>query len=102
MPAGGVAQVIAELVLILIARYRKRCDGGNKLVVAKRLKSGDGAVSRAEGESQRETKLLVARLRVLQRAGPKGEGTQPGRTEHVLLIQGNVQIIGVRACPRRR
>lgn len=60
--AAGAAEVVAELVLLLIALYRKSGDGGDELIVAESLKAAGGERRGAEGECQCEAKIRVARL----------------------------------------
>src|SRR6266478_1181050 len=48
------AQVVANLVLLLIAQRRKQSDGSSELVVAESFESGDGQRSRTEGKRERE------------------------------------------------
>src|SRR5437588_9150660 len=54
MIPGSPAQIVANLVLLLIAQGRKQGDGSGELVVAEGFKAGDGQGSRTERKRQRE------------------------------------------------
>src|SRR6202040_1333984 len=41
--AGGVRNVVAELIFLLVAQYGERRDGGDELIVAEGFEARDGA-----------------------------------------------------------
>ena len=53
----NVAQVVAELVFLLIAQVGKKSNRSSELVVAKGFKTGDGQRCGTEGEGQREAQI---------------------------------------------
>src|ERR1700720_1655271 len=59
----NMADVVAELIFILIAQGRKQSDGSGKLIVAEGFKAGDGQGSRTEGERHCKAEIRVTRLR---------------------------------------
>src|ERR1035441_5780479 len=85
MIAGSPAEVVAHLVLVLIAQVRKKSDRSGKLVVAKGFEAGNGQGSRAEWKRQRKTKIRIARLGEVQQAGIENQSAEPGRTESVSI-----------------
>src|SRR6516225_5347230 len=95
MPAGNVDRVVSELVFFLVAQYGEGGDGRYKLVVAESLEAGSGQGCGAEGKSQGETQVGIARLGVVQEAGIKRERSHPGRAECVLLVEHKAQIVRV-------
>jgi hypothetical protein len=50
--AGRMTDRISELILLLIPQDRKRRDGRDELIVAKRFETGNGLGSGAEGKGQ--------------------------------------------------
>src|SRR5215831_5970588 len=100
MPPGGMTQIVAELILLLIAQHRKCRDGRGKLIVPEGLESRNRLEGRAEGKRQGKSQLLVPRCGVMQGAGSEGKRTQPIRAERELVPHHQVQ--KVRSCSRTR
>jgi hypothetical protein len=67
--AGGVTQVVAKLIFVLIAQVGEKSDGRGELVIAESLEAGNRQRGRTEGKRQREAQIRVARLRKVQQAG---------------------------------
>ena len=91
-----MAQVVAHLILVLIAQVGKERDGSGKLVVAERLKSRDGEGGHAKRKLQRETQIRVARLGKMQQTRAENEIPQPRRTERVCIADHGVPVVVVR------
>src|ERR1035441_4864102 len=98
-PAGGVDDVITQLILFLIPLHRKSRNRRDKLVIAKGLKAGDRLRRGTERERQGKSKIRVARLRQPQTTRPESERSHPCRAEDELLAQRQVHIVGTRSCP---
>src|SRR6185312_2641040 len=88
-----MAQVIAQLVLLLIAQHWECSNGGEELVVAESLETGNSLGRRTEGEGKRESQVLVAGVRMVQGAGADTQTAQPIRTERVAVIKHHVAIL---------
>src|SRR5208282_2300596 len=73
-----VAQVVAELVFVLIAQVGEKSDGSGELIVAEGLKAGDGQRGHAEGKLYGEAEIRIPRLREMQQAGVENQVAQPG------------------------
>jgi hypothetical protein len=84
--ARNVAQVVAQLVLLLIAQVGKKSDGSGELVVAESFEAGDGQRRQLKGNCERETEIRVTRLGEVQQAGAEDEIAEPGRTESIVLL----------------
>src|ERR1035441_1821847 len=67
--ARYVAQVVAELVFLLIAQVGEKSDWRGELVVAERFETGDSQRRYAERKLQGKTEIGVARLGEMQQAG---------------------------------
>ena len=65
------ADVVTELVFLLIAQNRERRDGRDELVVAERFETGNGLRSGAERKRQRKAEIGIARLGEMQTAGSR-------------------------------
>jgi len=73
MTAEGVGHVVSELVLLLVPQDRESGDGGDELIVAKRLAAGDGAGRGAKRKGQSEAQIGIARFGEVQTAGIEDE-----------------------------
>src|SRR5579863_1831445 len=71
--AGRVADVVTELILLLIAQVGKQSDGRGELVVAEGLEAGNCLRRGTERKRQRETQGRIARLGEVQLAGVEYE-----------------------------
>src|SRR5690349_18998592 len=90
--ARHVAHVIAELILLLVAHYRKCGDGRGELVVAKGFESRNRAERRAERKCECVAEIAVARLRDVRAAGVKGERPKPRWAERVLVPDHTIHV----------
>src|SRR5208282_673096 len=95
--ARNVAQVIADLVFVLIAQVGEKSDGSGELVVAERFEAGDGQRRHAERKLQGETKIRVARLGEVQKAGVKHQIAEPRRIESIGIAERGVPIVVMRS-----
>ena len=77
MVTHNVAQIVAELVFVLIAQGGEKSDGSGKLIVAECLEAGDGQRCHAEGKLYGEAEVRIPRLRQMQQAGVKHQIAQP-------------------------
>src|SRR5215831_19960277 len=102
MPPGGMTQIVAELILLLIAQHRKRRDSRGKLIVPESLESRNRLEGRAEGKRQGKSQVLVPRCGVMQGACSEGKRTQPIGAECELIPRHQVQIVRSRSRSRRR
>ena len=91
-----VAQVVAQLIFVLIAQVGEKSDGSGELVVAEGFESGDGQRRHAERKLQRETEIRIARLRQVQQAGVENQSAQPRGTERISIAERRVPVIVVR------
>src|SRR5579864_3850596 len=66
--ARHMAQVIAELIFLLVAQRWKERDWGGELIIAISLEAGDGERRGAEGKGKCEAKRRVAHLCEMQQA----------------------------------
>ncbi len=93
---GRSRHVVAELILLLIARDGKRRDGGLKLVVTEGFEPRRRQEAGCERERQRDAQVRIAYLVVMKAAGLSGEGAKPLRCELKLVVQEKVVVIGGR------
>src|SRR5215510_13013071 len=96
-----MGDVIAKLVLLLIAEHRKRRNRGYELVVAKCLKPRRCVEVGAERKRQRQPKTRISMLGMMERAGFQSERAQPGRAEFILLVDQKAEVIRPSRCARR-
>ena len=73
MVAHNVAQIVAELVFILIAQVGEEGDGSGELIVAESFEAGDGQRRHAEGKLYGEAEIRFPRLREMQEAGVENQ-----------------------------
>ena len=69
MVTHNVAQVVAELIFILIAQVWEESDRSGELIVAEGLKARDGERRHAEGKLYGEAEIRITSLREMQEAG---------------------------------
>ena len=79
----NMAQIVTQLVFLLVAQIGEKSDGGGELVVAEGLESGDGQRGGTEGKRERETQVGVTRLGEVQQAGVENQIAKPRRTESI-------------------
>src|SRR5260370_31252531 len=101
MIPGGVSNVVAELILLLVAQRREQRDGRGELVVAIGLEAGNRQGCRTEREGKREAECGVARLREMQFAGIENERAQPRWAECVRITDDGIPVVVVRGQPSR-
>src|ERR1019366_7153073 len=89
----NVAQVVPNLVFVLITQRRKQSDGSGELVVAKSFEAGNGQRGRAEGKRQRKAEIRVACLGKVQQAGIDDQIVEPRRTERIRIAEHRVRVI---------
>ncbi len=77
MVTYNVAQVVAELVFVLIAQVGEKSDRSGKLIVAECLEAGDGQRGHAEGKLYGEAEIRIPSLREMQQAGIENQIAQP-------------------------
>ena len=94
--ARNVAQVVAELVFLLIAQVGEKSDGRGELVVAERFEAGDGQRRYAERKLQGKTEIGVARLGEMQQAGVEDQSAEPCGTESISIAERRVPVVVVR------
>src|SRR5271169_1553093 len=95
--ARNVAQVMADLVFVLIAQVGEKSDGSGELVVAKSFEAGDGQRRHAERKLQGEAEIRVARLGEVQQAGVEHEIAEPRRTESISIAERGVPVVVARS-----
>src|ERR1700741_1290144 len=95
MVAGGVSDVRAQLIFLLVAQRGEQSDRSGELVVAEGFEAGDGERRRAEWESQSKAKRRGARLREMQFAGIEDKRSQPGWAEDESVADDAVPIVVV-------
>src|SRR5712692_284025 len=93
MIAGSAAEVVAQLVLFLIAEPGKGGDGRGELVVTERFVARYGQRSQTERKLQGKAEGRVARLSQMQFAGIEDERAEPGRAECVGVADDGVEIV---------
>src|SRR5579863_4291641 len=94
--AGRVADVVTELILLLIAQVGEQGDGRGELIVAEGLESGNRLRCGTERERQREAEGRIARLGEVQLAGVEYECAEPGWTKRIRVADDRVPVIVVR------
>src|SRR5208283_315422 len=77
MAARNVTQVVAELVLLLIAQVGEKRNRSSELVLAKSFETGDGQGRGTERKRQREAQLRVSSLGEMQQAGVENQIAKP-------------------------
>src|SRR5215472_7547714 len=93
MRADRAGDIILELILLLVAQYRKGGDRRNELVVTVGLETADRLRGRAEWESQREAEIPIALRRGVQIALIEGERSQPIGTERILVADHRAPVV---------
>ena len=96
MVTHNVAQVVAELVFVLIAQVGEKGDGSGKLIVAECLKAGNGQRRHAERKLYGEAEIRIPRLGEMQQAGVENQIAQPGRIERIVIAERHIPVIVVR------
>src|ERR1039458_8428138 len=97
--ARDVAQVVAELVFLLIAQVWEKSDWRGELVVAERFETGDSQRRYAERKLQGKTEIGVARLGEMQQAGVEDQSAEPCGTESISIAERRVPVVVVRNQP---
>src|SRR6516164_7819295 len=101
VPPTRVAHIVAQLIFLLIAQYRKGRDRGYELVVTVGFESADGTRGGSEGKRQRKSQGLVAGLREVQEAGVQDQRSEPILRKGGLLSQHKTEVIIVAGRSRR-
>src|SRR5208337_2861871 len=96
MLAGRAADVVTNLIFLLVANNGKRRDGRNKLVVAVGFEAGNGLRSGAERKRQRKAEVSATVCCTVQITGTKGEISHPRRAKGKRVAEDAVLIVGVR------
>ena len=93
--ARAVRNVVAQLILLLVAQHRKRGNRRDEQVVSVSLVAGNRAGCDRKRKRIGESQLLIARLRQVQAAGIEHQRTKPLRRKIELLPQHQAEIIVV-------
>src|SRR5260370_7027331 len=96
MIAGSAADIVAELVLVLVAEHGKGGDGRRELIVTERFVTRYGQRSQTERKLQGKAESRVARLSEVQFAGVEDEGAEPGGAKCVSVADHAVEILVLR------
>ena len=91
--AGGMKNVVAELIFLLVAFNGKSGDFRGELIVAESFESRGGVEICAERESQREAEIGVTSFGVMKIAGFESERAEPVRRKTILLGDKDVVVV---------
>src|ERR1700758_239501 len=98
MTPRSTRNVVAKLVLLLVALNGKGGDGGSKLIVAKGLEAGSCEEAHSEREIEHLPNLRIGHLGVVEGGGFQCWGGEAGRRKLHLVVHQNVVVI--RGCRR--
>ena len=96
MGTHNVAQVVAELVFLLIAQVGEKSNRRSELVVAIGFETGDGQRCGTEGEGQRVAQIGVPGLRKMQQAEIEDQGANRAGIESIGIADRRVPVVVVR------
>src|ERR1019366_1382345 len=94
----AVREIVAQLVLLLVAGDGKGSDRGNKGVVSEGVPPGDRARGDREGEIECEAVVLVADLGAVQDTGIEGKRPEPSGREFKLITENEVVVNRAGGC----
>ena len=97
---AGMADVVAELILLLITLDWEGGDAGDELIVAESLESAGCNRGCREGKRQRKTEIRIPDLVVLENRRFRHQRAQPLRTKSEVIAQEQVVVIRTRGKPR--
>src|SRR5215470_12199754 len=102
MISGGMSNVVAELILLLIAQRREESNRCGELIIAVGLKARRRQRCCAEWKLQCEAEHRIPRLGQMQCSRIEYKCPQPGWTERKRIAHHAVPVVVVGRQPGRR